>query len=50
MAYKVIITTPAQRKLDNYVFYTLSTLKNEDVARAILEDAEKKRYWQIWRT
>ena len=43
MAYKVIITTPAQRKLDNYVFYTLSTLKNEDAARAILEDAEKTK-------
>lgn len=43
MAYKVIITPPAQRKLDSYIFYTLSTLMNEDAARAILNDAEKTK-------
>ncbi len=43
MAYKVIITPPAQRKLDNYVFYTLSTLKNEDAAKSILDDAENTK-------
>ena len=43
MVYKVIITPPAQRKLDNYVFYTLFTLKNEDAASAILEDAESTK-------
>lgn len=43
MVCKVIITPPAQRKLDNYVFYTLSTLKNGDAAKAILDDAEKTK-------
>ena len=34
MAYRVIITPPAQRKLDDYVFYTLSILKNGDIAKS----------------
>lgn len=40
MAYKVIITPPAKRRLDMYVYYTLETLKNRQAAKAILADAK----------
>lgn len=40
MTYKVVITPPAQRRLDSYVSYTFSTLKNKEAARAILADAK----------
>lgn len=40
MAYKVIITPPAKRRLDMYVYYTLETLKNRQAAKAILTDAK----------
>lgn len=39
MAYKVIIMPPAKHRLDMYVYYTLETLKNRQVAKAILADA-----------
>lgn len=40
MAYKVIITPPAKRRLDMYVHYTLETLQNRQAAKAILADAK----------
>ena len=40
MAYKVIIMPPAKRRLDMYVYNTIESLKNRQVARAILEDAK----------
>ena len=49
MVYKVIITPPAQHRLDMYVGYTLVKLKNRQAAKAILEDAKstKKRLSEI---
>lgn len=45
MAYRVIITPPAQHRLDMYVGHTLSKLHNRQAAKAILDDAKltKKR-------
>lgn len=39
MAFKVIITPPAQYRLDMYIGYTVNTLKNRQAAKAILDDA-----------
>ena len=39
MAFKVIITPPAQHRLDMYIGYTVNTLKNRQAAKAILDDA-----------
>lgn len=38
MGYKVIITPPAKRRLDMYVYYTIETLRNKQAAKAILDD------------
>ena len=43
MGYKVIITPPAQRRLDMYVGYTLNTLRSKQAARAILDDARRTK-------
>ena len=40
MAYKVIIMPTAKRRLDIYVYYTIETLGNKQVAKAILADAK----------
>ena len=49
MAYKVLITPPAKRRLDMYVGYTAHILKNPQAARSILSDAKeaKKRLSEI---
>lgn len=45
MAYKVIITPPAKKRLDMYIGYTINVLKNRQAAKAIKNDAKntKKR-------
>jgi len=41
MAYKVIITPPAKRRLDMYIGYTALTLKNKQGAKAIEDEARE---------
>lgn len=43
MIYKVIITPPAKRSLDNYIRYTVQILHNKQAAASILEDARKTK-------
>jgi len=43
MAYKVIITPPAKRRLDMYIGYTALTLKNKQGAKAIEDDARETK-------
>ena len=45
MAYEVIITPPAKKRLDMYIGYTINVLKNRQAAKAIKNDAKntKKR-------
>lgn len=49
MAYKVIITLPAKRRLDSYIGYTAVELSNLQAARSIYDDAKqtKKRLSEI---
>ena len=43
MAYRVKITPPAKRRLDNYIGYTAVVLKNRQAASSIMEDARQTR-------
>ena len=49
MAYNVVITPPAKRRLEAYVGYTATELKNPKAAKDILIDASltKKRLSEI---
>lgn len=42
MGYKVIISNKAQLQLDRFIYYIVVELGNEQAARNVLEDAEKK--------
>lgn len=39
MAYRIVITPPAKRRLDMYVGYTAKRLKNIPAAKGIIKDA-----------
>ena len=43
MAYKVVVTPPANHRLEMYVGYTIVKLKNPEAARSILKDAVKTK-------
>lgn len=43
MAYKIIVTPPAERRLERYISYTVFVLKNEQGARNIKEDVKETR-------
>lgn len=43
MDYKVIMSDKAQQQLDQFLYYILVELGNEQAARNVLEDAEKTK-------
>ncbi len=43
MAYKVIITPPAKRRLDMYIGYTANQLMNRQAAKSIRDDAKNTK-------
>lgn len=43
MDYKVIITPPAQHRLDMYVGYIVDILKSRQAAKAIMDDARQTK-------
>ncbi len=50
MAYRVIITPPAKRRLDRYIGYTTTHLKNRTAAAGIRKDAEETKNCINWDT
>lgn len=43
MVYEVMISDKAQLQLDQFIFYILVELGNEQAARSVLEDAERTK-------
>ena len=43
MAYRVVITPPAKRRLDMYIWYTAERLKNRQAAISIRDDARETK-------
>ena len=43
MGYQIIISNKAQLQLDQFIYYLVVELGNEQAARNVLEDAEKTK-------